>query len=77
MEYQGTIHHANRSGVRASCPDCHVPHEWTDKIVRKIQASKEVWGAITGTIGTRGKFLKHRPYLARREWKRFKDNEFS
>ena len=31
-------------GVRAGCPDCHVPHEWTDKIARKMQASKEVWG---------------------------------
>ena len=27
VEYRDTIHYANRSGVRASCPDCHVPHE--------------------------------------------------
>ena len=74
-EYKGTIHHAIRSGVRASCPDCHVPHEWTDKIVRKVQASKEVWGAILGTINTREKFLDHRLYLATREWKRFKKND--
>jgi cytochrome c-type protein NapC len=25
VEYRDTIHYANRSGVRASCPDCHVP----------------------------------------------------
>jgi cytochrome c-type protein NapC len=37
-ELQGTIHHTNRSGVRAGCPDCHVPHEWTNKIARKMQA---------------------------------------
>ena len=24
-ELKGTIHYANRSGVRATCPDCHVP----------------------------------------------------
>ena len=41
-ELKSTIHYTNRSGVRASCPDCHVPHEWTDKIARKMQASKEV-----------------------------------
>lgn len=74
-EYRQTIHYANRSGVRATCPDCHVPHEWTDKIVRKVQASKEVWGKLTGTINTREKFEAHRRYLADREWKRMKDND--
>lgn len=75
QEYRQTIHYANRSGVRATCPDCHVPHEWTDKIVRKVQASKEVWGKLTGTIDTREKFEAHRRYLADREWKRMKDND--
>ena len=73
--YAKSIHYSNRSGVRASCSDCHVPHEWTDKIVRKIQASKEVWGKITGTIDTPEKFAKHRLYLANREWARFKKND--
>ncbi len=41
-ELKGTIHFTNRSGVRATCPDCHLPHEWTNKIARKMQASKEV-----------------------------------
>ena len=45
-ELKSTIHYTNRSGVRATCPDCHVPHNWTDKIARKMQASKEVWGKI-------------------------------
>lgn len=40
------IHYTNRSGGRASCPDCHVPHEWTHKIARKMQASKEVWARL-------------------------------
>ena len=26
-EYKGTIHDQNRTGVRAICADCHVPHE--------------------------------------------------
>ncbi len=28
QEYQDTIHYSNRTGVRATCPDCHVPKEW-------------------------------------------------
>lgn len=73
-ELQPTIHYTNRSGVRATCPDCHVPHNWTDKIGRKIQASKEVWGKIFGTIDTREKFLEHRLELAQHEWTRLKAN---
>ncbi|GMU71601.1 MAG: hypothetical protein AMXMBFR42_10650 [Burkholderiales bacterium] len=73
-ELQRTIHYSNRSGVRAHCPDCHVPHEWTSKIARKMQASKEVWGKIFGTIDTREKFVDHRLVLARSEWARMKAN---
>lgn len=74
-ELTRTIHFTNRSGVRASCPDCHVPHDWTDKIARKMQASKEVWGHLFGTIDTRRKFLDHRLELAQHEWARLKAND--
>src|SRR5690348_13811382 len=74
QELQRTIHFSNRSGVRATCPDCHVPHDWTDKIARKMQASKEVWGKIFGKIGTRQKFLTARLELAQNEWARLKAN---
>ena len=75
QELKPTIHYSNRSGVRATCPDCHVPHNWTDKIARKMQASKEVWGKIFGTIDTREKFLAHRLELAQHEWHRLKSND--
>ncbi|MGX9394097.1 cytochrome c3 family protein (plasmid) [Nitrobacteraceae bacterium UC4446_H13] len=75
QELQHTVHFSNRSGVRASCPDCHVPHNWTDKIARKMQASKEVWGKIFGTINTRQKFLDMRLELAKHEWARLKAND--
>jgi len=74
-ELQGTIHFTNRSGVRAGCPDCHVPHEWTPKIARKMQASKEVWGHIFGSIATRDAFLDIRRHLAESEWARMKAND--
>src|SRR3954451_11474665 len=75
QEVQLTPHCSNRSGVRATCPECHVPHDWTDKIARKMQASKEVWGKIFGTIDTRKKFQDHRLALAKREWVRMKAND--
>lgn len=72
QEYKETIHYNNRTGVRAVCSDCHVPKDWTYKMIRKIQASREVWGKITGTIDTREKFEAKRLTLARREWARMK-----
>ena len=74
VELQTTVHYANASGVRASCPDCHVPHAWTDKVARKVQATKELWGTIFGTIDTREEFEEHRLVMAAREWDRLKEN---
>ena len=73
-ELKSTIHYTNRSGVRAICSNCHVPHDWTDKIARKMQASKEVWGKVFGTISTPEKFHDMRLELARHEWARMKAN---
>jgi len=74
-ELKRTIHYSNRSGVRATCPDCHVPHQWTNKIARKMEASKEVWGKVFGTINTREKFLDKRRDMAEHEWARLKAND--
>ncbi|OEF25544.1 NapC/NirT family cytochrome c [Vibrio rumoiensis] len=74
-EIRETIHYSNRSGVRAICSDCHVPHQWTDKIVRKVQASKELVYNFIGTIDTEEKFKARRGHLAHREWQRMKDND--
>ena len=71
-EYKETIHYNNRTGVRAVCADCHVPRDWTYKMIRKVQASRELWGKITGTIDTPEKFEAKRLELARREWARMK-----
>ena len=74
-ELKQTIHFTNRSGVRAKCSDCHVPHDWTVKMARKIQASKEVWAHIFGSIDTEEKFRDRRLELAQHEWARFKAND--
>ena len=75
-EYEGTIHQNNSSGVRATCPDCHVPKEWGPKLTRKIMATKELYGHfITRSIWTREKFEDMRIHLASHEWKRMKKND--
>ena len=75
QEYKKTIHYANRTGVRAICSDCHVPKDWVHKMARKIQASGEVWGKITGSISTPEKFEAKRLELAEHEWARMKGND--
>jgi len=75
QEYRTTIHAANRSGVRATCPDCHVPRDWSHKIVRKIQASNEVLHKVLGSIDTPEKFEAKRLQLAKNEWARMKKTD--
>ena len=70
QEYKETIHYQNRTGVRAICSDCHVPKDWTHKLIRKIQASQELWGKLTGFVDTPEKFETHRMELATQEWER-------
>ena len=74
QEYRHTIHYANRSGVRATCPDCHVPKEWGPKIIRKIQASNELLHKVLGSIDTPEKFQDKRWKLAQVEWARMRAN---
>jgi cytochrome c-type protein NapC len=69
VEYQDTIHYENRTGVRATCPDCHVPKEWVHKVVRKIQASNELLHKALGTIDTPEKFEAKRLQLAQNVWR--------
>jgi len=72
---ENTIHYTNRTGVRATCPDCHVPKEWGPKMWRKVQASRELYGKAVGTIDTREKFEAKRLQLAESEWARMKAND--
>jgi nitrate/TMAO reductase-like tetraheme cytochrome c subunit len=75
QEYKKTIHFSNRSGVRATCSDCHVPDPWVHKVVRKIQASNEVLHKVLGSINTPEKFDQKRLKLARNVWKAMKETD--
>jgi cytochrome c-type protein NapC len=68
QEYKTTIHYKNRTGVRATCPDCHVPRPWFYKVKRKIEASNELFHKVMGTVDTREKFQAHRLELAEKVW---------
>ncbi len=75
QEYKQTIHYENRTGVRAICSDCHVPRDWTAKVIRKVQATKELWHKMLGSIDTPEKFEAKRLQLAQNEWARLKKND--
>lgn len=75
VEYQSSPHFQNPSGVRATCPDCHVPREWTHKLVRKVQATRELFHWLAGSIDTAEKFEAKRHSLAAREWDRMRQND--
>lgn len=73
-ELKQTVHWSNNSGVRATCPDCHLPHDKTAKYARKMQASREVLAELSGKYNEEGSFEEHRAEMAEREWARFAAN---
>ena len=74
-EYKDTIHPRNRTGVKATCGDCHVPHGLADTLVRKVKAANDVFHHLVGTLDTKEKFEQHRPELARRVWTYMKETD--
>jgi len=75
IEYQDTIHYSNRTGVRATCPDCHVPKDWVHKVARKIKASNELYHKAMGSVDTPEKFEAKRLKLARNVWRVMKETD--
>ncbi len=69
QEYRHSVHYSNGSGVQAACPDCHVPREWHHKLVRKIQASLELYHHFAGSIDSVEKFEAKRLHLAKKVWR--------
>lgn len=74
-ELKETVHFTNRTGVRAICSDCHVPKPWHYKVLRKIQATNELFHKAIGTIDTPEKFEAHRLELAKSVWASMKKSD--
>ncbi|CAA0122599.1 Denitrification system component NirT [Halioglobus japonicus] len=74
-QLQETAHYSNAYGVQATCSDCHVPKEFVPKMIRKVEAAREVWGTITGVIDTPEKYAAHTPVMKAREIARLQAND--
>ena len=72
QDLQRTVHFVNRTGVRATCSDCHVPKQWVYKIARKIKATRELYYHFTGAIDTPEKFDAQRLTMAVSVWSSMK-----
>jgi cytochrome c-type protein NapC len=75
-EYKGTIHDTNRTGVRAICTNCHVPHEPGPLVWAKIKATKDLYYTyISPSIDTPEKFEAKRAEMAQRVWREMKESD--
>jgi len=75
QEYMESEHFKNPSGVQATCSDCHVPRPWIHKVVRKIQATTELYHTMLGTIDTPEKFEARRWEMANRVWESMRESD--
>jgi cytochrome c-type protein NapC len=75
-EHKGTIHDTNRTGYRATCNDCHVPHGYVPNYFAKLALFNDFWGHyVTGSIETKEKFEAKRYELAKKVWVYMKSND--
>ena len=74
-EYRMSTHALPRSGVRATCPDCHVPKSFVPKMLAKVRASKDLYHSIIGTMDTTEKFEARRLQMAEAVWARMKASD--
>jgi cytochrome c-type protein NapC len=75
-EYRDTIHDKNRTGVRATCSDCHVPHSPVPLYIAKMGALNDLWSHhVTHSVDTPEKFDAARQMMATRVWTYMKGND--
>ena len=75
-EYEASSHFSNTSGVRASCADCHLPHDnWFELTWTKATEALDIIPELTGKIATPEKFEAHRAEMAELVWRQFRDND--
>jgi cytochrome c-type protein NapC len=68
-EHKLSVHYNNRTGVRAACVDCHLPHSYPDKLWAKTKAGiKDGLAEMRGTISTQEKFERERWRMANIVW---------
>jgi nitrate/TMAO reductase-like tetraheme cytochrome c subunit len=75
-EHAQSTHAANRTGVRAGCHDCHIPHDYPEVLWYKTKAGiRDVIQEARGVIDTEQKFNRERLRLAQSVWSEYKRND--
>jgi len=76
QEHRESIHGATRTGLRATCHDCHIPRDYPELLLYKaVAGTKDVIGEMRGTISTEEKFRAERKRMAALVWSEYKDND--
>jgi cytochrome c-type protein NapC len=74
-EHKLSGHYNNRTGVRAMCVDCHVPHNYPAKLIYKAKAGiHDAIAEMRGVISTQEKFEKERWRMANIVWDEMREN---
>jgi nitrate/TMAO reductase-like tetraheme cytochrome c subunit len=74
-EFKASVHASNRSGVQASCGDCHIPHSYPAKLIYKAKAGiRDGIAEMQGVISTREKFEAKRWEMANHVWDEMRAN---
>ena len=75
-EHREGLHGANRTGMRATCHDCHIPRDYPELLWYKaVAGTKDVIGEIRGVISTEEKFNQERMHMAGLVWSEYKAND--
>lgn len=75
-ELEESSHGRNKTGVTASCHDCHIPHEYPANLIHKAYAgAKDVYHHLRGTLDTPEKYENNRARMAKAELERLKSRD--
>lgn len=75
-EYEASSHYMNKTGVRAACADCHLPHDsWFELVWTKTVVSLDIIPEMMGKLETAEKYEAHRAEMAESVWRQFKQND--
>jgi cytochrome c-type protein NapC len=74
-EYKESVHGSNRTGVKATCSDCHIPHSYPAKLIYKANAGiRDGIAEMQGVISTKEKFEAKRWEMANHVWDEMRAN---
>ena len=72
-DHKQSAHYNNRTGVRAMCVDCHLPHAYPEKLIQKTKKGViDMLAEMRGTISTQEKFDQEKWRLANQVWDEMK-----